>query len=211
MPPSMSDVRPVKPRAVRAFRTCLSSLVLCCVTSLSLAAQAAPASTRSFDHVIIVGGDWYQANALPLNRDAAQSVGGDISWRPGDWAFNGGFLRIARDLSTIQGVTLSAGRVIHAGPVRFIPALSILGGESYESRDSTGYNFVTGTTTGHVARYSYSSGFAFGGAGGLTLEIPIYRIVAARASAAEWVFAGSPVAGDRTRTVVGVGLTIRVR
>ncbi|MGH7617609.1 MAG: hypothetical protein ACREPM_10305 [Gemmatimonadaceae bacterium] len=189
----------------------MAIVAACCVATVPLAAQAVPAAARPFDHTIIIGGDWLQANALPLNRAAAQSVGGDVSLRSGNWAYSAGWLRIARDLSTVQGVTLSAGRVFPVGPVRFIPALSGLLGEEYVSQDTTGYNWVSGTTTGHEPRYSYSNGFAFGGGAGLTLEVPIYRIVGFRANVAEWLFGGSPLDGDRARTVVGAGLTIRVR
>jgi hypothetical protein len=186
--------------------------VLSCIASLPLAAQApAGVSHRSFDHTIVVGGDWLQANALPLNRDAAQSFSGDLSWRSGNWAFSAGFMRIARDFSTVQGGTLSVGWVYKAGPIGFIPALSGFAGQSYESRDSTGYDFVLGATTGHEPRYSYSSGFSAGGGAGLTIEIPIYRIIGARIVGSEWVFSGSPLAKDRTRGVIGAGLTLRVR
>jgi hypothetical protein len=171
----------------------------------------APVGQGFFDHTIVLGGDWLQANALPLNRSAPQSFSGDISWRTTNWAINAGFLRIARDLSTVQGGTLSIGRILRAGPINFIPALSALGGESYVSFDSTGYNWISGTTTGHEPRYSYSDGFTFGGAVGLTIEAPIYRIVGLRLVGSEWIFSGSPVAEERTRGVVGAGLTLRVR
>ena len=181
--------------------------------ALPLAAQSpAPVMpARSFDHTIILGGDWLQANALPLNRSAAQSVGGDVSWRPGNWAVSGGFMRIARDLSTVQGGTLSFGRVLRVGPVRFIPAVSLFGGEAYASIDTTGYDYSSGTATGHVPRYDYSSGFAYGGGGGLTLEVPVFSVIGIRGGASEWFFGGQPLDGDRSRTVVSVGLTLRVR
>jgi hypothetical protein len=194
----------------RPIETWLGSIALCCIASASLAAQN-PSPVLQSGHTIVIGADWLQATALPLDRDAAQSIGGDISWRTDNWAFNGGWLRIARDLSTVQGVTLSGGRILRAGPIRFIPALSILGGEAYVSFDSTGYDFVSQGTTGHVPRYSYSDGFTFGGGIGLTIEAPIYRIIGIRVVGSEWVFSGSPVAEERTRTVVGAGLTIRVR
>lgn len=211
MPLLMSDFRADIQYSLRRFGAGLGSLVLSCVAASTLAAQAPAAASRAFDHTIIIGGDWLQANALPLNRNAAQSVGGDVSLRTGPWAFSAGWLRIARDLSTVQGVTLSAGRVIHAGPVRFIPAVSGLLGQAFVSQDTTGYNWTSQGTAGHEARYSYSDGFGFGGAAGLTIEVPIYRIVGFRANASEWVFGGSPMAGDRARTVVGAGLSIQVR
>jgi hypothetical protein len=189
----------------------LRATALSCIASASLAAQAPTTGQRWLDHPIVIGADWLQATALPLNRAAAQSISGDISWRTTNWAFNGGWLRIARDLSTVQGVTLSAGRILRAGPVNFIPALSVLGGEAYVSFDSTGYDFTSGGVTGHVPRYSYSNGFTFGGGAGLSIEVPIYQIVGFRLVGSEWVFSGNPVAEERTRGVVGAGLTIRVR
>jgi hypothetical protein len=197
----------------RCLTAALGCAALCGSLAVPLSAQSpAPVGpARSFDHVIILGGDWLQANAMPLNRAAAQSVGGDISWRPGSWAINGGFIRIARDLSTVQGGTLSFGRVLRAGPVRFIPAVSLFGGEAYASVDTTGYNYASGTTTGHVPRYDYSSGFAYGGGGGLTLEVPVFSVIGIRGGASEWFFGGTPLDGDRSRTVVSVGLTLRVR
>jgi hypothetical protein len=161
----------------------------------------------------VIGGNWLQANALPLNREGgtAQSFSGDVSWRRGNLALNAGFLRIARNLSTIQGGTLSAGWVFKAGPVQFVPAVSAFGGSASASRDSTGYDYVNGTVTGHVARYSYSSGASFGGGAGLAIEAPIYKIIGARLVGSEWVFSGSPLANDRSRAVLGAGLTIQVR
>lgn len=213
MHPSMSDTPAVIRYSRGGLAALAAGLALCCIASTSLIAQVpAPVNGRSFDHTIILGADWLQANALPLNRTGvAPSIGGDISWRPGNWAISAGFLRVARDLSTVQGGTLSFGRVVQAGPVRLVPALSAFGGEAYESRDSTGYNYTTGTTAGHVARYSYSDGVAYGGGAGLTIELPIYRVVGFRLVASEWIFGGDPVDGDRTRTVLGAGLTLRVR
>jgi hypothetical protein len=194
----------------------LGVVALCCIASSQLSAQVPvsappPLAENSENNRIVIGGDWLQANALPLNRQAPQSFSGDISWRLGSLALNGGFLRIARDTSTIQGGTLSAGWVFKAGPVGFVPTLGIFGGQAQASRDSTGYDYVSGTTTGHVPRYSYSSGFSFGGGAGLAIELPIYSIIGARLVGSEWLFSGSPLAGDRLRTVLGAGLTIQVR
>jgi hypothetical protein len=203
--------------AGRRLELLLGVVALCCIASSPLRAQV-PAPTSApppppFDNTIVLGGSWLQANSLPLTRQGTvvQSFSGDISWRPGSWAFAAGFLRIARNLSTVQGGTLSAGWVFKAGPVGFVPTLSAFGGASYASFDSTGYDFVNGTTIGHQARYSYSTGAAFGGGVGLAIEAPIYSIIGARIVGSEWVFSGSPLADNRWRTVLGAGLTIRVR
>jgi hypothetical protein len=163
-----------------------------------------------FDSGIVLSGAWLQANALPLDRDAAQSGAIDASWRWHRWSIEAGYLRIARDLSTVQGGSASLGRLLRWKSVQFIPALGIFGGQAQSSRDTTGFDWVSGTTTGHTPRYSYSEGATFGGSAGLTVEVPIYRWFAARASVAEWVFSGAPLSGDRTRTTLGAGLAVWV-
>lgn len=172
----------------------------------------APGQTKRFETGIVIGGDWLQANALPLDRAAMHSVDFSVSLRRQRWAFDGGWLRIARDLSTVQGVYFSAGPLLHLGPVLFIPAVSVLGGQAQESRDSTGFDFVVSPgVIGHTPRYSYSSSATGGGSVGITVEVPVYRMIGFRAVASEWLLAGAPLAGDRTRTVVGAGLSLRVR
>jgi hypothetical protein len=172
--------------------------------------QAVP--TKRFESGIVIGGDWLQANALPLDRDAMESADFSVSLRRQPWAFDGGWLRIARTLSTVQGVYFSGGRLLHLGPVSFIPAVGVLGGQALESRDSTGFDFVgAGGVVGHTPRYSYSTSFTAGGSVGLTIEVPVYRAFGIRVVGSEWVFSGAPLDGDRTRGVVGGGLSIRVR
>jgi len=78
------------------------------------------------------------------------------------------------------------------------------------SRDTTGYDWVNGGTTGHTPRYSYSEGATFGGSAGLTVEVPVYRWIAARGTVSQWVFSGAPLEGDRSRTLLGAGLALRV-
>ena len=188
----------------------LSFSVLVAGFALPLRAQAAP--TRRFETGIVIGGDWLQANALPLDRDAAESLDISLSLRRQIWAFDGGWLRIARTLSTVQGGYLSAGRILHLGPVLFIPAIGALAGQALESRDSTGFDFVDGAgVVGHTPRYSNSAAFTFGGSVGLTVEVPIYRALGFRAVGSEWLFSGAPLDGDRSRGVVGAGLSLRVR
>lgn len=214
MQPEMSNVPAARQHAGPRLELLLGVVALCCIASSQLRAQVpVSAPPPPAENTIILGGNWLQANALPLNRQggAAQSFSGDVSWRLGSLALNAGFLRIARDLSTIQGGTLSAGWVFKAGPVQFVPAVSAFGGAAYASVDSTGYDFLTGAATGHQARYSYSTGASFGGGAGLAIEAPIYKIIGARLVASEWVFSGSPLANDRSRAVLGAGLTIQVR
>ncbi len=68
----------------------------------------------------------------------------------------------------------------------------------------------TNGVIGHTPRYSFSQSGSAGGGVGLTLEVPVYRAIALRASGSEWYFSGAPLEGDRARTLVGVGLSIRV-
>jgi hypothetical protein len=200
-------------RAVRRTVACAPpTLALLASLSLPLHAQApAPAlPTGRFDTGIVVGGDWLQGNALPLNRESMHSVDFGVSLRRQTWAVEAGWLRIARDFSTVQGVYVSGGPQVHWGRALFIPSLGVLGGESYRSVDSTGYDFVVGGVTGHQTRYSYSDGFSVGASVGLAAEVAVYRAIGVRALVSEWFFSGEPLSGDRARTVLGVGLSLRV-
>ena len=146
-----------------------------------------------------------------MDRDALQSGSVALALRHNAWVAEVGWLRIARTLSTVEGGSLTLGRIFRWKAVEFIPNIGALGGKAYASADTTGYDWTaTGGASGHVPRYSYSEGGAFGGGGGLTIEIPIIKVIAIRASASEWYFSGSPLEGDRARTLVGAGLTLRV-
>jgi len=193
----------------------LARLALAVAFALPGASRAVgqiPAPAAGPRDAIVVGADWLQATALPLGRNTVQSSGADVAWRRGTWSLSAGWLRIARTLSTVEGGTLSAGRLVHVGRVLLVPAVSVLGGSSYESRDTTGYDWTNAQgATGHVPRYSYSTAATIGGGIGLTLEIPVYRWIGVRAVGSEWAFSGNPVSEDRTRGVAGVGLSLRVR
>jgi hypothetical protein len=170
-----------------------------------------PTPPRAFDSGISLSGAWLQANALPLDRDALHSGSIAVALRHSDWSAELGWLRVARSLSTVQGVSLSLGRVLRWRSVEIIPNVGALGGRSYASADTTGFNWRSSLdATGHTPRYSYSEGATFGGGAGITVEIPLYRIVAARGMASEWYFSGSPLEGDRSRGLLGVGLSLRV-
>lgn len=185
-----------------------AALVL--AASLARPLHAQDVSGR-FDTGIVAGGDWLQGNALPFDRKAVESLDVTLGLRRRNWSLEGGWLRVARDLSTVQGASLSVGRMLHLGPVSLIPAVAGFGGEAYESRDSTGYDFVgAGGVTGHQPRYSYSSAASFGGSAQLTVEVPVYRMLGVRATVAQWYFSGAPLDGDRARTVVGAGVSLRV-
>jgi len=174
-------------------------------------AQRSTSTSPTFNHGVVLGGEWLQANALPLNRNALGSMSADVSLRRPHWAVDAGYLRIARELSTVQGGFVSAGLPLAWGRLLAIPSIGAFGGQAQRSVDSTGYDFIgTNGVVGHVPRYSFSSSGSFGGGVGLTLEVPLYRVIAIRASASEWYFSGATLEDDRSRGLIGVGLSIRV-
>ena len=175
-------------------------------------ASCQPASPRPvFDRGVVVGGEWLQANALPLDRNTLASVSFDASLRHSWWAVDAGWLRIARDLSTVQGGFVSFGVPLAWGRLLAIPSVGVFGGQAQRSVDSTGFDFIgPNGVAGHTPRYSFSKSGSAGGGAGLTLEVPLYRVIAVRASASEWYFSGAPLDGDRARTLIGVGLSIHV-
>jgi len=67
---------------------------------------------RRFESGVVVSGAWLQANALPLDREAPHSAAIDASYRWNRWSIEAGFLRIARDLTTIQGGSAAFGKGI---------------------------------------------------------------------------------------------------
>src|SRR5678809_383748 len=157
--------------------TLLASVGLYGVPSYSVAQR-----TALFERGVVASGDWLQANSLPLDRDAFQSAAADVSFRGRGWTIDGGWLRVARSLSTVQGGSISFGRLLPWKRLLFIPGVGGFVGRGQRSVDSTGFDFVDPATgaIGHTPRYSYSSGASVGGGAGLTLEIPLYRFVAAR-------------------------------
>ena len=190
----------------------------CCglvATFVGLYLPASPLKAQNtvlFERGFVATGAWLQANALPLDRDAFQSASAGLSYRFSAWTADAGWLRVARSLSTVQGGSLSLGRMLPWKRVLFIPAVGGFVGEGQRSVDSTGFDFVDPATgvIGHTPRYSYSSATSVGGGVGLTLEIPLYRMFAARGVVSQWWFSGAPLDGDRARTVLGAGLSIRL-
>ena len=140
------------------------------LTSVSAPAPAIAqrASTSgTFDHGFVVGGEWLQANALPLDRNTLASVSFDASLRRSHWAVDAGWLRIARNLSTVQGAFVSFGVPLAWGRLLVLPSIGAFGGQAQRSVDSTGFDFVgPNGVIGHTPRYSFSkSGSAGGGVG----------------------------------------------
>src|SRR5215204_4869887 len=122
------------------------SLVLLALAAASAAAQQSPArpipmaASPSFNSGFVASGEWQQATALPLDRETMHSNAFDVAWRRDGWSYGAGWLRIARDLSSIQGGTVTVGKLFQAGPITLIPAVAGLVGQSYVSVDSTGYD-----------------------------------------------------------------------
>jgi hypothetical protein len=170
-----------------------------------------PAQDSRFDSGTVLGADWLQANALPMNRNALQSNAITVDFRETTWSVDVGWLRVARSLSTVQGGTVSIARLVQLGPVLVIPSVGAFGGAAQASEDTTGYNYLsTAGLPGHVARYSYSQSASAGGGAMLTIEVPIWRNLGFRAEGSEWVFSGAPLAGNRQRALLGAGLDLRV-
>jgi hypothetical protein len=121
-------------------------------------------------------------------------------------------LRIARDLSTVQGGFASVGIPLAWGRVLAVPSIGAFGGQAQRSVDSTGFDWIgANNVAGHTPRYSFSRSGSAGGGVGLMLEVPVYSVIALRASASEWYFSGATLEGDRARSLIGVGLSIRLR
>jgi hypothetical protein len=189
-----------------------AALIAFLVSPSPAVGQLAPAATSAaFNRDVVIGGEWLQANALPLTRNTLGSVSVDAAIRHSHWAIDAGWLRIARNLSTVQGGFVSFGVPLAWGRLLAVPSIGAFGGQAQRSVDSTGFDFIgPNNTTGHTPRFSFSESGSAGGGVGLTLEVPVYRAIALRASGSEWYFNGAPLEGDRTRGVVGVGLSIRV-
>ena len=194
---------------LRWLRVSLLATLGLCVASRMRAQAPLPDAVRSG---IVVTSDWLQANALPLDRDALHSMSLMASYRRSAYSVDAGWLRIARELSTVQGGAVLVGRPLHWRTILFTPAVGLLGGRAQASADSTGVDWVAPDgTPGHTARYSYSSAATVGGGASLAITLPVYGPIGARLLAQQWFFSGSPLEDDRGRTLLGAGLSVRVR
>lgn len=193
------------------------SRVICALAVATLLASAAESRAQSivqrhdFRSGFVLSGDWLQANALPLNRNALQSGDVTLSYRRPLFAVDVGGLRVARDLSTVAGAFAGVGPLFAWHGIVAHPAVDVLVGRGQASVDSTGYDFVTPSgATGHQAQFTYSSASTVGVGGSLTIDVPVYRMIALHLAASEWSFSGHPLSLDRKRTLVGAGLALRV-
>lgn len=173
------------------------------MTAAPLHAQFSP--TRDLQ----LRGEWLQASKS-LSRDALPSHGASVAI--GDGRGNqlvAGWLRAARDLSTVQGALLGYERRLDTGPIGILPGVAIMGGQAKASVDTSGYDFLgSGGAIGRVPRYTFTSGGAAGGAVTLAIEIPVVARAALRLGAQQWFLTGTPIKGDATRFLAGAGLTL---
>jgi hypothetical protein len=169
------------------------------------------AQYHDFRSGLVLSGDWLQANALPLNRNAMQSGDITLSYRRPLFSIDVGALRVARDLSNVTGGFAGVGPLFAWRGIVVHPAVDVLVGRGEASADSTGFDFVTPSgATGHQAQFTYSSASTVGIGGSLTVDVPVYRMIALHLAASEWRFSGHPLSLDRTRTLLGAGLALRV-
>ena len=152
--------------------------------------------------------DWLQANEA-LSRSTLPSNALAIAYEGRIFGFTAGFLRIARNLSTIEGGTAGAEVAYRFG--RFRMALGVTGmvGVAMASRDTTGYEYVSaGGATGHTAKWDYTRASASGGGATVSLEYDFLDYLGLRVTGGTWSFSGTPLGTERTRTTIGAGLTV---
>jgi hypothetical protein len=197
-------VRPQVPRIARVLRTAV--LLGALVSPAGLMAQGTAAGGTSIN----LRADWLGATETSMTRSAMPSLDATIEFRRPGLSFEVGYLRAAKELSTVQGGYIAVSRPITTGKVTFLPGIGLFGGAAAASADTTGYKYTVGGTTGHQPRYTYSNGGAFGGGVQLGIEYAATSTFGIRASLAEWIFSGSPIKNDTGRFLAGVGLTVRL-
>jgi hypothetical protein len=152
--------------------------------------------------------DWLQANEA-LSRSTLPSNALAIAYEGRIFGFTAGFLRIARNLSTIEGGTVGAEAAYRLG--RFRMALGVTGmvGVAMASRDTTGFEYVSaGGATGHTAKWDYTRASASGGGATVSLEYAFPDYLGLRVTGGTWSFSGTPLGTERTRTTIGAGVTV---
>jgi hypothetical protein len=155
-----------------------------------------------------VRADWLQANEA-LTRSALPSNAVAIAWEGRVIGYSAGFLRIVRDLSTIEGGTAGFEVAFRSG--RFRVALGATGmvGVAMASRDTTGYQYVgAGGAVGHAPKFDYSRSSANGGGGTMTIEYDFLDHLGLRVTGGTWTFSGDPLGKEGTRTTIGAGLSV---
>lgn len=192
----------------RSFLTAFVPVVCTAAMALALPPSASAQATGFVPRPWSVRADWLQAQE-PLTRNALPSNAVAIAWEGATVGYQLGFLRIARDLSTIEGGTAGAEVAYRFG--RFRMALGVTGmvGVAMASRDTTGYDYVSaGGATGHTAKWDYTRTSASGGGATVSLEYDFLDYLGLRVTGGTWSFSGTPLGTERTRTTIGAGLTV---
>jgi len=178
------------------------------VMALALPPSANAQATGFVPRPLSVRADWLQAQE-PLTRNALPSSAVAIAWEGATVGYQLGFLRIARDLSTIEGGT--AGVELASRINRFRIALGATGmvGVAMASRDTTGYDFVgAGGGVGHTPKFDYSKSGAKGVGATLSLEYEFFDHLGVRVTAGSWRFSGAPLGSATSRRTIGAGVTV---
>jgi hypothetical protein len=194
------------PRRVFAATAALAGLFVLPTVARSQAAgfSAPPFSAPPFS----VRADWLQANAT-LTRSTLPSNAAAIAWEGRVLGFSLGFMRIARDLSTIEGGTAGVDVAYRIGRFRIALGATGLAGVAMASRDTAGYQYVgAGGAAGHMPKFDYSRSSANGGGGTLTIEYDFLDHLGLRVTGGTWTFSGNPLGNEGSRTTIGAGLTV---
>jgi hypothetical protein len=195
------------------FRPVLSPAFLSgCALAMSLSAAAslgAQAPSSAFKpEPFSIRAEWLQANAS-LSRSTMPSNAITLAYEGERVGYTAGFLRIARDLSTVEGGTIGVELGARSNRARVTLGAQGLVGVVMASADTTGYDAIgAGGVVVHTPRYDYSRGTALGVGGTLAFEYDVMAHLGLRATASAWTFTGTPFGTEKTRTTLGVGIAI---
>ncbi len=184
------------------------ALVLALSGALSLQAQGTTTAPTYTHSPFALRADWLQGNSA-LTRSTLPSNALAIAYEGQYFGASAGFLRIARDLNSVEGGTLGVETGFRAGRFRLSLGANAMIGVAMASMDTTGYQYVsTGGTTGHTPRWDYSRTSANGFGGTVTMEYDFFKYLGLRVTGGSWSFTGAPLGNVKTRTTVGAGLTV---
>jgi hypothetical protein len=192
------------------------TLHLCCSLAFMLPAaaplHAQSAGNGSLGPISSVSSEWLQLNDRSMNRNgspsSATTIGHDLAT---GLRFELGYLRAARNESSAKGITGGLSIPLSYRRLTLRPGASVLVGQAQAVSDAGGY-FYTSPATGQAAyqpRMQYSRGSTVGMIGTLGAELQIGAGVSATGSIREATFSGTVLAGNRSRTLSGFGLSVR--
>lgn len=184
------------------------ALVLALSGARSLQAQSTAATPTYTHSPFALRADWLQGNSA-LTRSTMPSNALAIAYEGQYFGASAGFLRIARDMSTVEGGTLGVEAGYRAGRFRVSLGANAMIGVAMASMDTTGYQYVSsGGTTGHTPRWDYSRTSANGFGGTVTMEYDFFEYLGLRVTGGSWSFTGAPLGNEKTRTTIGAGLAV---